>query len=157
MYLGRNISYFQNVSYTFESRPENYGYSAFYDQPSLANVTVGATVTELPAYLFYKNAAIASMNLPSVKNIGKYCFYDCSKLSVLTFGNALETVGDYAFYNCGNLTNLSFPDATTSIGRYAFYNCQSVTQISIGANLTTVGDYAFQKCVALTAARFPDA
>ena len=158
LYLGRNIDYIDySSSNSFDLRPSFYGYSAFYDQPSLANVTIGATVTELPAYLFYKNTAIASMNLPSVRNIGERCFYGCSKLSVLTFGNALETVGDYAFYDCGNLTNLSFPDATTSIGNHAFYNCQSVTQISIGANLTNVGTCAFQKCVALTAARFPDA
>ncbi len=158
LYLGRNIDYLDyNSSYSFDSYPSRYGYSAFYDQPSLANVTIGASVTELSAYLFYKNTAIASTNLPSVIRIGDHCFDGCSKLSVLTFGNNLEAIGDYAFNNCTNLTNLSFPDATTNIGNYAFYNCQSVTQISIGANMTTVGNSAFQNCIALTAARFPDA
>ncbi len=158
LYLGRNIDYIDNSSsYSFDTYPSRYGYSAFYDQPSLANVTIGPSVTELPAYLFYRNAAIASTNLPSVKNIGANCFADCSKLSILTFGNSLETIGDFAFNNCTNLTNLSFPDATTSIGNYTFYNCQSVTQISIGANLAEVGNSAFQNCIALTAVRFPDA
>lgn len=157
LYLGRNIEYKNSSSYTFDKYPSWYGYSAFYDQPSLANVTIGTTVTELPQYLFYENEAIASMNLPSVQDIGAHCFDGCNKLSVLTFGDNLITIGDYAFNNCINLTNLRFPDATTTIGDYAFYNCQSVTQISIGANMTTVGNSAFQNCIALTAARFPDA
>lgn len=157
VYIGRNITYDNNnCSYSFASYPADYGYSAFYNQPKLAKVTFSSTVTEIPAYLFYKNVAITLTDLPKVKTIGKSAFEGCSKLTTLNFGQDLMTVDDRAFYNCTNVTKLTFPDAITTIGDEAFYNCSSITEVTVGSKLQSIGASAFQKCGSFTAILLPD-
>lgn len=157
VYIGRNIFYVNYDSYfSFEKYPEYYGYSAFYNQPMLAKVTFSSTVTEIPAYLFYKNVAMTLTDLPKVKTIGKSAFEECSKLTTLNLEQDLMTVGDRAFYNCTNVTKLTFPDAITTIGDEAFYNCSSVTEVTVGSKLKSIGTSAFQKCGSFTAILLPD-
>ena len=156
VYVGRNITYLENVDYSFEANPQYYGYSAFYNQPKLAKITISPSVTKIAPYLFYKNAAITMTELPKVKEIGRSAFEECSKLTTLNLGQALETVGDCAFQNCTNVTKLTFPDATTEIGSSAFARCSSVTEITVGQGLKSVGDYSFFDCGSFTALVLPD-
>lgn len=158
VYIGRNITYkdYGSGSSSFGSSPEYYGYSAFYNQEKLTKVTVGEMVADIPAYLFYKNASITLMRLPSVKNIGKAAFRECTKLTTLTLGQSLETVGDEAFYGCTNITKLTFPDATQSIGAGAFYGCSSVAEVTVGKGLRSIGDGGFYGCKSFTALILPD-
>lgn len=157
VYIGRNIIYKDYSSGdSFASRPECYGYSAFYNQPKLAKVTFSSTVTEIPAYLFYKNTAMTLTDLPKVKIIGESAFEGCSKLTTLNFGQDLETVGGRAFCNCTNVTKLTFPDAITTIGDKAFEGCSSVTEVTVGSKLQSIGASAFQKCGSFTAIILPD-
>ena len=155
VYIGRNITY-QNSYYNFEKHPEYYGYSAFYNQPKLANVTISSTVTEIPAYLFYKNASLTLTSLPKVKKIGASAFQDCSKLTTLNLGQDLQVVGNDAFNGCSNVTKLTFPDVTTMIGARAFQNCSSVTEVTVGKELKTIGASAFLNCKSFTALLLPD-
>ena len=155
VYIGRNITY-QNSYYNFEKHPECYGYSAFYNQPKLAKVTISSTVTEIPAYLFYKNASLTLTSLPKVKKIGASAFQDCSKLTTLNLGQDLQVVGNDAFNGCSNVTKLTFPDATTTIGARAFQNCSSVTEVTVGKELKTIGASAFLNCKSFTALLLPD-
>ena len=156
VYVGRNITYLENVDYSFEANPQYYGYSAFYNQPKLAKITISPSVTKIAPYLFYKNAAITMTELPKVKEIGRSAFEECSKLTTLNLGQALEIVGDCAFQNCTNVTKLTFPDATTEIGSSAFARCSSVTEITVGQGLKSVGDYSFFDCGSFTALVLPD-
>ena len=156
VYVGRNITYLENVDYSFEANPQYYGYSAFYNQPKLAKITISPSVTKIAPYLFYKNAAITMTELPKVKEIGRSAFEECSKLTTLNLGQALETVGDCAFQNCTNVTKLTFPDATTAIGSSAFARCSSVTEITVGQGLKSVGDNSFFDCGSFTALVLPD-
>ncbi len=155
VYIGRNITY-QNSYYNFEKHPEYYGYSAFYNQPKLAKVTISSTVTEIPAYLFYKNASLTLTSLPKVKKIGASAFQDCSKLTTLNLGQDLQVVGNDAFNGCSNVTKLTFPDVTTTIGARAFQNCSSVTEVTVGKELKTIGASAFLNCKSFTALLLPD-
>ena len=123
VYVGRNIKYLESNTSPFENNPQAYGYSAFYNQPKLAKITISPSVTEIPPYLFYKNTAITMTELPNVKTIGNSAFEGCSKLTTLNLGQKLETVGGCAFQNCSNITKLTFPDATTTIGNSAFMYC----------------------------------
>jgi hypothetical protein len=156
VYVGRNITYLENVDYSFEANPQYYGYSAFYNQPKLAKITISPSVTKIAPYLFYKNAAITMTELPKVKEIGRSAFEECSKLTTLNLGQALETVGEYAFLNCSNITKLTFPYATTTIGNRAFQGCSSVTEITIGEGLKSVGAYSFADCPSFTALVLPN-
>ena len=156
VYIGRNIKYIEKGDYPFESNPNCYGCSAFYNQPKLAKITISPSVTKIAPYLFYKNAAITLTDLPKVKEIGRSAFEECSKLTTLNLGQVLETVGDCAFQNCTNVTKLTFPDATTEIGSRAFAYCSSVTEITVGQGLKSVGDYSFVDCGSFTALVLPD-
>ena len=156
VYIGRDINYVENTNYSFEANPQYYGYSAFYNQPKLAKITISPSVTKIAPYLFYKNAAITMTELPKVKEIGRSAFEECSKLTTLNLGQALEIVGDCAFQNCTNVTKLTFPDATTEIGSRAFAYCSSVTEITVGQGLKSVGDYSFVDCGSFTALVLPD-
>ena len=155
VYLGRNITY-RNDYNSFSEYPKEYGYSAFYEQPKLAKVTISSAVTEIPPYLFYKNESITLTDLPKIKTIGKSAFAECAKLTTLNLGQNLMTVGDRAFYNCTNVTKLTFPDAITAIGDKAFYNCSSVTEVTVGSKLQSIGASAFEKCGSFTAILLPD-
>lgn len=161
VYIGRNISY-KNVGYAFgyqrdfNESPIRYGYSAFYNQPNLTKVTISSTVTEIPAYLFYKNASLTLTSLPKVKKIGASAFQDCSKLTTLNLGQDLQVVSNDAFNGCSNVTKLTFPDATTTIGARAFQNCSSVTEVTVGKELKTIGASAFLNCKSFTALLLPD-
>lgn len=76
------------MDYSFEANPQYYGYSAFYNQPKLAKITISPSVTKIAPYLFYKNAAITMTELPKVKEIGRSAFEECSKLTTLNLGQA---------------------------------------------------------------------
>lgn len=62
-----------------------------------------------------------------VRTIGDDAFYNCSRLTFISFP-AATTIGSSAFRYCSSLTSVSFPVATT-IGSNAFYNCSRLTSI----------------------------
>ena len=79
VYIGRNISY-QNYrdDYIFDECPYYYGYSAFYNQPKLAKVTISPAVTKIPAYLFYKCSALNNVSIQGqLVEIPRYSFSGC--------------------------------------------------------------------------------
>lgn len=156
VYIGRNIEYSQDATYFFDKHPESYGYSAFYNQPKLKNVTISPFVTEITPYLLYESGMITQIDLPKVKVIGRSAFEGNSKLTTLNFGQDLEIVGDCAFQNCLSVTKLTFPDAIRVIGAQAFQNCSSVTEVTVGKELKTIGASAFLNCKTFTALLLPD-
>jgi hypothetical protein len=82
----------------------------------------------------------------SVKYIGNYAFYGCSKLEEVRTGvsNALVSIGSYAFGNCTKLGS-----ATDDSGNIAGF--------TVSANVTKIGDFAFDGCAALTVVRIRSA
>lgn len=156
VYIGRNIEYSQDATYFFDKHPESYGYSAFYNQPKLKNVTISPLVTEITPYLLYESGMITQIDLPKVKVIGRSAFEGNSKLTTLNFGQDLEIVGDCAFQNCLSVTKLTFPDAIRVIGAQAFQNCSSITEVTVGKELKTIGASAFLNCKTFTALLLPD-
>ena len=72
LYLGRNLSY-ATGSY--------YGYSPFYNKTSLAELTIGSSVTELSDYSFSGCSGLTAVTIPSsVKKIGDSAFEACSAI-----------------------------------------------------------------------------
>lgn len=159
LYLGRFLYLDDSKDYPspFNHGPYYLGYSPFYNQQTLTDVTVGEKVTKLQDYLFYNLSGISVMNLPHVKTIGNHVFEGCTKLTTLSLGDALERVGDYGFSGCTNLTNLAFPATLKVLESSAFYNCYSITSTSFadGCQLDTIGNSCFCGDVALTAFKCP--
>lgn len=169
LYLGRNL-YFEDKEVlfldnrvashyvqSFSEAPKQCGYSPFYQQLTLTDVTIGDKVTKLQKYLFYKLSGISVMNLPHVKTIGNHVFEGCTKLTTLSLGDALESVGDYGFSGCTNLTNLAFPATLKSLGNWTFSGCSSITSTSFadGCQLDFIGKSCFSGDVSLTAFKCP--
>lgn len=141
VYIGRNISY-KNNYYTFEEYPQYYGYSAFYNQPKLAKVTISSTVTEIPICLFKGCSVLSNVSIHGrLTKIPAYSFDGCN-LSTLNLSNSIEEIGDYAFRNNTALTTVSLGGNIKTIGGFAFYKT-SVSSINIPNNVTIIGESCF--------------
>ena len=166
LYLGRSVqnlktvlkNYYQTITKTFPENPVYWGYSPFFNQPKLTSVTIGEGCKSIQDYLFYCLEAVTIMRFAAVETVGDYAFRGCSRLSTLTFGNALTSIGFDAFMNCVNLTLLEFPSTLKTIGNEAFKGCSSVTRLDFKADckLQSIGAYAFQGCSSFTASRLPE-
>ena len=87
------------------------------------------------------------------------CFYGCSSLTNVTFGenSQLTYISDYAFDGCSSLTDIEIPSSVTSIEYMTFFNCSSLTNVTFGENsqLTSIGSNAFRDCSSLASIEIP--
>ena len=68
------------------------------------------------------NQFIKKLVLPkTLRKIGPYAFYGCSKLEKVIFnGENLTNIGSFAFMGCPNIETIDIPDNVTTIGQYCF-------------------------------------
>jgi len=109
VYLGRNIKYklastSYGSSYPFESYPQSYSYSAFYNQSKLIKVTIGEKVTSLPDYLFYgcKNLDRIISMASSVPAVGTSTFIGSSNPNTVVNATAYVPYGRKSIYSSSN-------------------------------------------------------
>ncbi len=121
-------------------------------------VTFGPEVTKIPAYLFatarsksdgsYANV-IKVLLSDSVKEIGRYAFYNCYNLSNIAWGSSLTTIRSEAFANCSTIKEVILPQGTTTIGDKVFANCSLLTKIELPKSVTQLGNCVFENCINL--------
>ena len=137
VYLGRNLSYYENASF---------GYSPFCNTP-ITSLTISNSVTSIDYALFRGCTRLTSVTIPeSVTSIGDYAFYGCSGLTSVTIPNSVTSIGSSAFYGCSGLTSVTIPNSVTSIGRSAFYGCSGLTSVTIPNSVTSIGQSTFNSC-----------
>ena len=123
LYLGRDIEYKigRNDAYVYNS--------PFYENKTLATVTIGGNVT----------------------HIATEVFKGCSRLTSVSVGNSVSCIGEGAFYGCSGLTSTSItiPNTVTSIGEDAFYGCSGLTSVTIPKSVESVDFDAFSDCTSL--------
>ena len=95
---------------------------------NLESLTIGNSVTEIPAAKFK----------------------EASKLASLTLGNSLTTIGDEAFSGCSAITEVIIPPSVETIGASAFAGSNNLTSIIMGHNVATIGEKAYDLCPAQT-------
>ena len=74
---------------------------------TISTLTIGNSVTQIPAYFLYNGSKIESVSIPnSVTTIGGCAFYNCTSLKSLTLGSGLLSIGSNAFsYSSSSSTN----------------------------------------------------
>ena len=65
----------------------------------------------------------------NVTGIGKYAFFDCSKLKSVTIPGSVTKIGDCAFYLCSSMQSVTIPHSVKSIGSQAFWGCNALTYV----------------------------
>ena len=119
------------------------GYELFYGCESLTSLTVAegnANYYSVNNCIINKTSnslaiGCQSSVIPddgSVKSIGSYAFYGCSKLKSLTIPNGITSIGLQAFYACSELSELKIPDSVTHIDRLVFAGCNNLIEVENG-------------------------
>ena len=62
-------------------------------------------------------------------SIADGAFYNCRRMSSVSFPKSLANVGDEAFSNCSGLTNITLPESVSCIGAKAFEECSSLEDV----------------------------
>jgi acetyltransferase-like isoleucine patch superfamily enzyme len=108
----------------------------------LTTVSLGSSITEIPARAFTRCNALTTVSLYNVTVIGENAFEESALKSVTL--PKIETVGKYAFVNCKSLSSVAFGgDAWIAVGEGAFSYCESLATVSGTAKLSDVGAYSF--------------
>ena len=111
------------------------GYT-FGTNKNLVEVTFaeGSTLPILAPSTFSGNSSMTTIKIPaSVEIIGESCFYNCSKLTSITYeeGSKLASIENTAFRNTG-FTEFVIPDSVTYLGRQIFDGCTALKKVTVG-------------------------
>lgn len=89
-----------------------------------------------------------------VKTIEAGAFSDCTELTAVTIGEAINSIEASAFSGCSGLVSVSFnAERCTRMGNETypvFAECPNLTKLTIGKGVTEVPNYAFMNCTGLT-------
>ncbi|MDE7296692.1 MAG: leucine-rich repeat domain-containing protein [Clostridia bacterium] len=145
---------------------EAIGSSAFSGCASLANVSMGDSVTSIGDSAFYNCTALASITIGNgVTDIGDYAFENCNALADIIYTGdisgwcGISNLGELMSYGAENKTltidgeeitdSLTITDGVTDITSYAFYHCTALTSVTVGDDIASIGNYAFEGCSSL--------
>ena len=125
-----------------------------------ATVTYNGTtypVTSIGKYAFYDCTRLTSVDIPnSVTYIGESAFCRCRSLASIDIPNLVTAIGDYVFAACSGLTSIVIPNSVTSIKERTFSYCSGLTSIEISNSVTSIGDETFMACTGLTSIDIPN-
>ena len=142
LYIGRNIK--------FDYDLEKVGFSPFYKQENLKDVTIGSEVKKINNYLFAGCRNLSELILPSsVEELGIETFRDCVNLNSIILSEHIVDIGSGCFENCENLQTINLPSELTQISTSLFEGCKSLYSITIPNSVISVANYSFNGCVGL--------
>ena len=122
------------------------------------NATFPSSITGISGNAFQNCVGVGILRFSpmSLSILGEQAFYQCANLSGgLDFSNSsVYAIPSGAFTGCSKLTSVTFSNAITTIGNSAFYNCTNLTSLYSVGSLTTIGQQSFSNCSKLSAA-FP--
>ena len=133
------------------------GNDAFFNNSSLASVSIPDSVTNIGTSAFGNCFGLTSVNIPNgVTSIAPSTFDGCTNLTTLTIPDGVTNIGGSAFGGCQSLTSINIPNGVIGIGVEAFAGCESLTSINIPNGVLEIGDYTFDGCESLTSITIPD-
>ena len=148
---------------------------AFCESTNVEELILPNTLITIGEKMFYRSelkSVVISANVTTIENIA---FWDCSKLTTVTFekGSQLKTIGggyssSYyhgAFSDCSSLTSIEIPASVETVEAAAFSDCSQLATVTFekGSQLKIIGggyssSYyygAFLGCSSLTSIEIP--
>lgn len=117
----------------------------------ITSITLGDSVTHIPAGLCYGMSKLTSIDIPSsVRHIDNGAFAGCTSLGHITLPATLETLGASAFGGCAALNSIRIPEGVTTIKENTFSGCKGIKQINIPSTVTYIDPTAFIGCKGIT-------
>lgn len=109
----------------------------------LNNITIPSSITSIEEATFQYCGSGSSyrteLYIPenSVKYIGQWAFFHCSKLVNINIPNGVETLDQHAFQECSSAETLSLPHTLTKLGDRCFLDCSALnTKVTIPSSLS---------------------
>ena len=112
----------------------------------------GRKVIGIGKRAFWQNQDISSISFPNgIEYVGGGAFYNCSKLSSVTFASPsrVRIIHDYAFSGCIQLIHITLPEGITTIGVRAFDDCVKLSSVLVPSSVQSIGNYTFSGCTRL--------
>lgn len=98
---------------------------------------------DLTEIVFCPNGKKGKVIIPnSVKNIGRYCFYNCKSLISIIIPTSVENIGEYAFSGI-SLDKLVIPNSVISIGEGCFYRAMICNVFKLSQNVSIIPNDCF--------------
>jgi len=129
------------------------GYIGSNNKLNVPGSVAGLPVIAIGDSAFYQNATITNVSLPaSVTKIGGSSFANCTALRGINLAG-ITNIGGSAFAGCANLTDISFNPGLVSLGIAGFGGCSSLRSIVVPAGVTLLYQ-TFSGCTNLTSIYF---
>lgn len=90
-------------------------------------------------------ASLAYLELSGMEKLPNFALFDCHDLVCVKLSNSIREIGTYAFYNCSRLQAINVEHLQT-VGEHAFDSCRSLTVLEFGESLSKVGLGALEGC-----------
>lgn len=114
------------------------------------------TVTAIGKYSFYQNSKMPSVIIPkTVTALKEGAFSGCSELGCIVLPDNLMTIGIQAFSFCKQITSFTIPDLVTSVSDETFWGCRNLKEVILGKSVTSIGDGTFRDCCELSSITIP--
>ena len=123
---------------------------------SFKQILFGDSVEYIPNYLCHEYNGDSIILPEGVKEIGKYAFQECKKMTYVSLPTTLQKIGSGAFESCVLLEKVELPENLTEIGANVFYNCSKLANIRIPEQVTFIGENAFSKITGQDSLYIPD-
>ena len=126
----------------------SFGSYVFYSNAVIAEVELPSTLATIEGTEpFYKTTSLKKIVIPaSLTSIPSKAFNSCSALEEVDFSNctSLVSIGDRAFQYCDALKSVVLPEGLQTINECAFFDSDAIEYVYIPSSVTTVGDKLFQ-------------
>ncbi|MGI6472398.1 MAG: leucine-rich repeat protein [Candidatus Methanomethylophilaceae archaeon] len=152
---------------------------AFISNPTVKEVHLPDSVTELGISVFEKCSSLETVTLPcGINKISEKTFYECSSLNSLEIPDTVLTVDRLSFCRCSSLTHITIPYGVVELGqdafsysglitidlpetvskieKYAFYTCLDLKELTIPEGVTMIGAKTFWHCESMEHIYLPE-
>lgn len=118
-------------------------------QSGVKEATIDMDISKIPSQAFFECDKLTTVSFPdSVSEIRGGAFDGCDNLEKIDLNEGLVTIGANAFKDCVTIKKIVIPSTVENVGEYSFWGCKSLDSIEFkeGKNPASIGGAAFHGC-----------